>query len=241
MTSKKRSGHGEKLLMACAKDLQETYPEHLYEYQFEKGIPQTSRMRPDVIVLRGGKVICVAEIGYTDAKKLKAYREFGIPDIRWYTKKMEMVLCEVAEKHDPVIEAAEASLPHMAQRLVLEAQRKFCEEGGHLIFDVGCAQCEDDGSCKGEMEGIEFIYFNDKKYRVVFECAWNSDHDYDEEYKWGDDDGPCYGQKENYIQLAIEGYVNSLRRVPNTPPACEPDLGIFGESSGPGFFGGLEE
>ena len=38
-----------------------------------------------------GELVCVCEIGYTSANKIKAYKDLGITDIRWYSKSLDLV------------------------------------------------------------------------------------------------------------------------------------------------------
>ena len=96
-------GHPRKLLEACVKLVEQTYSRESYYYMIEKPLPQLGRISPDVAVFKNNDVQCVVEIGDTAAEKIYRYREQGIPDIRWYTKALELVIPRPA--HNAVKEA----------------------------------------------------------------------------------------------------------------------------------------
>jgi hypothetical protein len=79
--------HSRELIRMIAEKIFVDYPEaEGYEYVYERSINGT-RMMPDIHVLRGRKVVCAVEIGYTRPEKLTAYRkQLSIPDVRWYSK-----------------------------------------------------------------------------------------------------------------------------------------------------------
>lgn len=82
--------HSKKLLKACQEQLEKDYPFSEYSYLFEQKI--SSGHYPDIQIRKDGKLVCVCEIGYTEAEKIKAYRDMRISDIRWYSKKADLVI-----------------------------------------------------------------------------------------------------------------------------------------------------
>lgn len=84
-------GHDFDLLQKCAHLLHPEYPESKFFYVFERGVPNT-RCIPDILVIDRDTffIICVVEIGYTRPEKLTKYVEKGIPDVRWYSKKLKL-------------------------------------------------------------------------------------------------------------------------------------------------------
>lgn len=79
-------GHPRQLLEKITAIVQAQYPVDAgFEYQFERAIAGT-RMMPDLLVTHDGTLVCAVEIGYTRPEKLTAYRDLGIPDVRWYDK-----------------------------------------------------------------------------------------------------------------------------------------------------------
>jgi hypothetical protein len=79
--------HSAALIAAILERVRADYPAPAYHVTVEARLPG-SRLYPDIQITDGaGKVVCVAEIGYTRPEKLTAYRhELLIPDVRWYAK-----------------------------------------------------------------------------------------------------------------------------------------------------------
>ncbi len=82
--------HPTKLLNECKKHLEKDYPSSEYDYLFERII--SGGFYPDIQIKKDGKLVCVCELGYTSAEKIKDYREMGISDIRWYSKGLDLVV-----------------------------------------------------------------------------------------------------------------------------------------------------
>src|SRR5262245_30308889 len=81
-------GHPRRLLDDIAAHVTRTWPTSAgYVLHYERSLKGARRMMPDIQVVDStGVVRCVVEIGYTRPEKLKAYRELGIADVRWYDK-----------------------------------------------------------------------------------------------------------------------------------------------------------
>lgn len=82
--------HPKKILEGCKQKLEKDYPSSDYVYKFEQKIP--GGFYPDIQIEKDGKLVCVCEIGYTEAEKIKAYKKMKIPEVRWYTRDLELVI-----------------------------------------------------------------------------------------------------------------------------------------------------
>lgn len=211
-------GHDPRLLQKCAYLLSSDYPEEKFFYVFEKGVPHT-RCIPDILVIDRDTffILCVVEVGYTRPEKLSKYVEKGIPDVRWYSKKLELHSqarngkkrgLPIAGKLGPnkaygeniVIDVLTQKLmgkpPHL---LMLGGPCVLCElllaEGKYNEFDVSKDE-EQPGTIWLEEYG-EYLYFNDKGYTLFTECDnFPEEHDDVAEYLWEDDEGPYWDQKK---------------------------------------------
>ncbi len=196
--------HPKKLIELCVEKLSSDYPLDEYNYLYERGIPG-ERIIPDIQILKENKIICVSEIGYTRPDKIKRYRELGIQDIRWYSKEINLVLHE-RDSEKIKKEFEKRTTEKILKKVKEEHSRKIEEILANPFYFVfmgsGCAICSsenmDDGECG------ETIYFNKVGYQVFFECDNNEDHDYDEYYKWHDEDGPYYKQLDQFLKEYVD-------------------------------------
>ena len=96
-------GHGFTTLKRIEEILRVEYSPEEYDFAYELGLQRfwpdgPPRVQPDIIVLKKGEednpVVCIVEIGYTDAQKVMKYRKYNVPDFRWYAKDGTLVLHE---------------------------------------------------------------------------------------------------------------------------------------------------
>ena len=55
-----------------------------------------------------------------------------------------------------------------------------------------------------ELAAEEFVTFDRKKYVVSFECYNVPEHNYEEEYRWDDPEGPYEGRFDEFLKRFIE-------------------------------------
>ena len=199
--------HPKKLIKKCLESLLQDYPETLYRYEIEKSINGT-RMFPDVIIYDSNdKIVCAVEIGYTRPDKIRKYRELGIPDIRWYSKGMDLILHEQDSEYLQKIEANKAVSKTLkdtnaeVKKMIID----FFRRDFHLLYIPSyCEECESEGIDPEDNECGEFIYMTYKGYQIVHECNLDSTHDWNEFFKWTEVDGLYYGEKEQLLKDAFK-------------------------------------
>jgi len=84
--------HPRALLDALLVRLRGEFPDPSLDWVIEAALRNSTHRRcPDIAAYRpDGSAALVVEVGYTDAVKLKVYREHGVEMIRWYCKALEL-------------------------------------------------------------------------------------------------------------------------------------------------------
>lgn len=215
--------HPLKLLQECAELLHEKYNPTIHEYIIEKSL-LGARIYPDIQILKNGELRCVVEIGYTRASKVARYREIKVPEIRWYSKSLELVLCErLTKKGKEAVYKSPLDLVSAAiERQEVLRKRALRKKLGEPPF--GFADGGDCDMCRqlienGEGEDLEggpencsmFTYFDYEGYARIFECGNDSYHDYTEEHTWDDPMGDLYMEQEDWF-VRFEKQRRSIER-----------------------------
>jgi hypothetical protein len=86
--------HASDLIEGFLTKIEKDYPMGSgYKYLIEERLMGSEiDIQPDIQVIdKAGHVICVVEIGYIRPEKIALYKEFKIPDVRWYSKDGQFV------------------------------------------------------------------------------------------------------------------------------------------------------
>ncbi len=193
--------HSPHTIDRCKELLYIDYSPEIFEFHREKGLPGGNGAMPDIQVLRDGKPVCVVEIAYTKPDKIKTYRELGIPDIRWYSSKLELI----EQWHYPY------EIGVFAQQLI-QKRKEINQEIGHIVgrldhlltMDSTCSLCEDNNVNEKNQECSDTIYFNHTGYQITQECGYHDDIMYEKSWSWIDPDGPFFGQQKELLEIEIE-------------------------------------
>jgi len=187
-------GHPKEMLENVAKHVRADYEGDAYEVIIEKSL-KGYRYIPDVQVVCRDTCVCVAEIGYTDAKKMAKYRHEKIPDIRWYTKEGKLV------QHEKDVEKL-ASIETMLKKEKKDARIAGLQKNEDVLlpdFDnVKCLMlirplesgaCSASG-CKGTVfRQLMSTYKNYKMHGECSKCDFRIEY---ETHDWEDEEGLLY-------------------------------------------------